>query len=217
MKLAEARDEPGVTRSINWYKCSRLPIDVIDLPGYGFAKGADYGNLLVDFVCTRKALRMLYVLVDARCGLRPRDWEWLQLLGDSGPEKVFVLTKSDLVTPKDLAKVATIVLQDLECVPRSSKRLLIVSSRNGTGMHDLRYQLASRAIIWEKKAKQNAERIEREQELKSKGSKPKESKDELELHQVMSSVPDPSAVSLREVLRKVELFCSLVKASFPAP
>jgi len=163
MKLAEARDDPGVTRSINWYKCSRLPVDVIDLPGYGFAKGADYGSLLVDFVTTRKALRLLYVLIDARCGLRPRDWEWLQLLGDSGPEKCFVLTKSDLVTPKDLAKVATIVLQDLESVPRSSKRLLIISARNGTGMHDLRVHMASRAIAWERQANKNAKRIEQEE------------------------------------------------------
>eukprot|EP00439_Symbiodinium_sp_Y106_P033469 s5329_g4.t1 len=31
-------DDPGVTRSIDWYKCSRLPLDVIDLPGYGYAK-----------------------------------------------------------------------------------------------------------------------------------------------------------------------------------
>jgi len=177
MKLAEAKDDPGVTRSINWYKCSRLPIDVIDLPGYGFAKGADYGNLLLDFVTTRKALRALYVLIDARCGLRPRDWEWLQLLGDAGPEKFFVLTKSDLVTPKDLAKVATIVLQDLQCVPRTSQRLLILSARNGTGMHDLRYHMAARAIAWEKQAQKNAERLEK----KKKKKKARKPKDDIEL------------------------------------
>ena len=34
-KLAPAKDDPGVTRSIDWYKCSRLPVDVIDMPGYG--------------------------------------------------------------------------------------------------------------------------------------------------------------------------------------
>lgn len=164
MKLAEAADDPGVTRSINWYKCSRLPIDVIDLPGYGFAKGSDFGGLLTDFVCTRKALRTLYVLLDARCGLRPRDWEWLQLLGDGGPEKVFILTKTDLVIPKDLAKVATIVLEDLECVPRSCKRLLLVSARNGTGMHDLRCHMAGRAVAWAKQAQRRAERLAQEAE-----------------------------------------------------
>lgn len=164
MKLAEARDDPGVTRSIDWYKCSRLPIDIIDLPGYGFAKGADFGNLLADFVASRRALRTLYVLVDARSGLRPRDWEWLQLLGNDGPEKVFVLTKCDLVIPWDLAKVATIVLEDIQCIPRTSQRLLMVSARNGTGLHDLRYSIAVRAIAWAKKAERIAERLAQDEE-----------------------------------------------------
>jgi len=158
MKLAEARDEAGVTRSMDWYKCSRLPIDIIDLPGYGLAKGADFGGLVADFVGGRKALRTIYVLVDARCGLRLGDWNWLDMLGDQGPEKVFILTKCDLVVPKTLGKMATAVLQDIRCVPRASDRLLMVSSRCGHGMHELRYELCARAVHWAEKAKKHTER-----------------------------------------------------------
>ena len=50
------QDDPGVTRSIDWYKCSRLPIDVIDLPGYGYAKGSHYGSIVADFVVKRKVM-----------------------------------------------------------------------------------------------------------------------------------------------------------------
>mmetsp|Transcript_36922 Transcript_36922/g.117483 ORF Transcript_36922/g.117483 Transcript_36922/m.117483 type:complete len:541 (-) Transcript_36922:149-1771(-) len=163
MQLAEARHDPGVTRSIDWYKCSRLPIDIIDLPGYGFAKGADYGNLLADFVATRKALRAIYILLDARTGLRPRDWEWLQVMGDMGPERIFVLTKTDLVIPKILAKTAKIVLEDIRCVPRTRQRLIMVSARLGNGMHDLRYHIATRAVAWAQQAQERAERIAREE------------------------------------------------------
>lgn len=163
MKLAEARDEPGVTRSIGWFKCSRLPIDILDLPGYGFAKGADFGSLLTDFVGDRKALRALYVLVDARTGLKPSDWQWLQLLGPSGPEKIFVLTKTDLVIPWNLAKVATMVLEDIQSVPKASQRLIMVSARQGNGMHDLRQDLARRAMVWAKQAQRRAERLAKEE------------------------------------------------------
>jgi len=148
MKLAEARDEMGVTRSISWYKCSKLPIDILDLPGYGAAKGSDFGNIIVDFVSTRKALRVVYILIDARSGLKPIDWQFLQTLGDEGPEKVFVLTKADLRVPWSLGKMCTATLQDIQCVPKASKRLIVVSARNGNGLHDLRQDLARRSMEW---------------------------------------------------------------------
>jgi len=146
-QLAPAKDDPGVTRSIDWYKCSRLPLDVIDLPGYGYAKGAEFGPLVADFVQTRKSLRLLYCLVDARTGIRPTDWRFYASLGNRGPEKVFILTKCDMVVPKMLAKVATLVLEDIQSIPRSSQRLIMVSARQGQGLHDLRCHLCSRAVM----------------------------------------------------------------------
>lgn len=151
--LAEAHDENGVTRSINWYTSSRIPIDIIDLPGYGMAGGADFGELVASFIATRKALRTLYVLVDARSGLTPWDWRWLDSLGDMGPQKVFVMTKTDLVEPRSLAKVMTAVLEDMRSIPRTSDRIVGVSARMGKGLHDLRYDLCGRAVRWAAKAK----------------------------------------------------------------
>ncbi|CAJ1328392.1 unnamed protein product [Effrenium voratum] len=156
-KLAPAKDDPGVTRSIDWYKPSRLPVDVIDLPGYGYAKGAQYGPLVTDFVLQRKSLRLLYCLVDARTGIRPSDWNFYAQLGDKGPEKVFVLTKCDMVVPKMLAKVATLVLEDIQSIPRSSQRLIMASARLGQGMHDLRCHLCSRAVTMMRQVKRRQE------------------------------------------------------------
>lgn len=155
-KLAEARDEPGVTRNINWYKCSRLPADVVDLPGFGFARGADFGPTLADFVATRRSLQALYFLLDARYGLRPSDWKWLRWLGRDGPEKIFILTKCDLVLPKDLTKVATVVLKDLKKVPKASQRLIMVSAREGQGMHDLRMEMCARGVDLANRARRRA-------------------------------------------------------------
>ena len=71
-------------------------MDVIDLPGYGYAKGAQYGPLVAHFVAQRKSLRLLYCLVDARTGIRPSDWNFYASLGDNGPEKAgYTLTLRD--------------------------------------------------------------------------------------------------------------------------
>lgn len=158
-KLADAEDREGVTRFINWYTCSRLPVDILDLPGYGPAAGADFGGLLTDFVCTRRALRALYVLIDARCGLKPSDWNFLSMLGNEGPDKIFVMTKCDMVDPWNLAKVATMVLEDIEGLPNCGQRLLMVSAKNGAGMHELRHDISGRAIAWAKRARMRAERV----------------------------------------------------------
>mmetsp|Transcript_58753 Transcript_58753/g.140008 ORF Transcript_58753/g.140008 Transcript_58753/m.140008 type:complete len:493 (+) Transcript_58753:63-1541(+) len=152
MKLAPAADEPGVTRSIDWYKPSKLPIDIVDLPGYGSAKGADFGHLVAEFVRTRKALRCVYVLIESRRGIRPPDWEWLSMMGSQGPEKVFVITKCDLTPPKILARAATLMLRDLEGMPNISSRMILVSAKKGNGMHDLRTDMCKRAIGWAKEA-----------------------------------------------------------------
>lgn len=158
-KLAPAKDDPGVTRSIDWYKCSRLPVDVIDLPGYGYAKGSEYGAMVADFITQRKSLRLLYCLVDARTGIRPSDWKFYASLGEKGPEKVFILTKCDMVIPKTLGKVATLVLEDIKGVPRSSQRLIMVSARMGQGMHDLRSHLCAKAVSMLREVKKRQEKL----------------------------------------------------------
>eukprot|EP00439_Symbiodinium_sp_Y106_P035908 s1497_g4.t1 len=52
-----------------------------------------------------------------------------------------------MVVPKMLAKVATLVLEDIQSIPRSSQRLIMVSARQGQGLHDLRCHLCSRAVM----------------------------------------------------------------------
>ena len=90
MKLAKAGPIAGCTRTIDWYKALKLPLEIIDLPGYGFTAGADFGEAVADFILQRKALRCCYVLVDARRGLVSPD---LQLKdGDGVGEERGLLT-----------------------------------------------------------------------------------------------------------------------------
>ena len=81
---AEVADRPGVTRTINFYSCSQY-LHLIDLPGYGFAFAKEeekqqWVGMLKKFVCERKTLKRVFVLIDARHGLKMLDLDFLQFL-----------------------------------------------------------------------------------------------------------------------------------------
>lgn len=149
-RIAEYADDGGSTRCFNWFRLGKGGVDVIDSPNYSSVKGAHFGALLKEFIATRKALRCVYICIDAQWGLQPEDWYFLSLLGTEGPKLVFVLTKADLKVPRRLAKVSTLVLQDIARLPNASKRLLITSAKDGRGMHEFRYDIARRSLLYAK-------------------------------------------------------------------
>eukprot|EP00445_Apocalathium_hangoei_P009832 CAMPEP_0203870656 /NCGR_PEP_ID=MMETSP0359-20131031/18346_1 /ASSEMBLY_ACC=CAM_ASM_000338 /TAXON_ID=268821 /ORGANISM="Scrippsiella Hangoei, Strain SHTV-5" /LENGTH=572 /DNA_ID=CAMNT_0050789325 /DNA_START=6 /DNA_END=1724 /DNA_ORIENTATION=- len=170
--LVPCGQEMGTTRDIRWYKPSKLPLDFIDLPGFGEAAGgSNFGGPLIEFICSRKSLRALYVLVDPRYGLRDADWDFLQFLGNRGPERIFVLTKCDMMRPKWLSKSATCVLMDIQQLPKTSPRLLMVSSKSGQGMHEVRMDLAARALRLQKKLEAKQKEMEKMEKIEKKMEK----------------------------------------------
>eukprot|EP00434_Breviolum_minutum_P014441 symbB.v1.2.012732.t1/scaffold878.1/size155624/3 len=64
-----------------------------------------------------------------------------------------------MVIPKTLGKVATLVLEDIKGVPRSSQRLIMVSARMGQGMHDLRSHLCAKAVSMLREVKKRQEKL----------------------------------------------------------
>ncbi|KAG0043988.1 hypothetical protein BGZ83_010789 [Gryganskiella cystojenkinii] len=141
---ARVSSKPGLTRQLNFYKCSDKFV-VVDMPGYGFAfaKDADKANwkeLIEDYIGTRKSLKRIYVMIDARHGLKAADKEFLSMLDSKSKKFQVVLTKCDLVSPPDLARVYMVTQEELKKTYRHSiaERLLMVSSYTGAGMNTLR-------------------------------------------------------------------------------
>ncbi|KAF9917000.1 hypothetical protein BX616_002217 [Lobosporangium transversale] len=141
---ARVSSKPGLTRQLNFYRCGEKFV-VVDMPGYGFAfaKEEDKNNwkeLIEEYLSSRKTLRRIYVMIDARHGLKVADKEFLSMLDSKSKKFQVVLTKCDLVNPPDLARCYMLVQEELKKTYRHaiSERLLMISSYTGAGMNNLR-------------------------------------------------------------------------------
>ncbi|KAF9930469.1 hypothetical protein FBU30_000439 [Linnemannia zychae] len=142
---ARVSNKPGLTRQLNFYRCGDKFV-VVDMPGYGFAFAkeedkAAWKELIENYIGTRKSLKRIYLMIDARHGLKVADKEFLTAMGAISSKKFqVVLTKCDLVTPPDLARTYMVVQEELRKSFRNTipGRILMVSSYTGAGMNTLR-------------------------------------------------------------------------------
>ncbi|KAG0202715.1 hypothetical protein BGX33_009527 [Mortierella sp. NVP41] len=142
---ARVSSKPGLTRQLNFYRCGDKFV-VVDMPGYGFAFAkeedkAAWKELIEDYLGTRKSLKRIYVMIDARHGLKVADKEFLTMMGSTSSKKFqVVLTKCDLISPPDLARTYMVVQEELKKSFRNAMtdRILMVSSYTGAGMNTLR-------------------------------------------------------------------------------
>ena len=115
---ARADDRPGVTRAVHVYEL--LPkLRIVDLPGYGFAFGKEasrtrWNDILLTFLATRARLSRVFVLVDARHGLKANDRDFLAFLESSVACRYqLVFTKCDLVPLEHLARRMDLLTSEL--------------------------------------------------------------------------------------------------------
>jgi GTP-binding protein len=120
---------------------------VVDMPGYGYAaapkaKIAAWTSLIRTYLRGRANLARVYVLVDARHGLKPADAEVLDLLDEAAVSYEIVLTKADAVKRDALAATADKVAAAVRKRPAAYPDVLATSARNGAGMPELRAAVA---------------------------------------------------------------------------
>lgn len=98
-KLARTSKTPGRTQLINFFALDEAR-RLVDLPGYGFAKvppqvKLQWQGLIESYLSTRRCLKGVVVLMDARRPLTPLDWQMLRWCQAAGRPAVVVLTKAD--------------------------------------------------------------------------------------------------------------------------
>ena len=143
--LARASNEPGRTREINFFNLDDR-LRLVDLPGYGFARVSrsladKFQDLGRAYLRGRPNLKRVYVLIDARHGLKDVDKEALDALDVAAVSYQIVLTKSDKLKP---AEVETVVARTIEAIrkrPASFPRVLATSSEKGLGIPTLRAEV----------------------------------------------------------------------------
>jgi GTP-binding protein len=148
--LARASTEPGRTREVNLFLLDGR-VRLVDLPGYGFAKAsrsvaARFQNLGRAYLRGRPNLKRVYLLIDARHGLKAVDGEALDALDLAAVSYQIVLTKADKLRAR--AELEVRVAETLKAVakrPAAFPRVLATSAEKGAGIPELRAEVAAAA------------------------------------------------------------------------
>jgi GTP-binding protein len=140
--LARSSSEPGRTREVNFFLLDGR-IRLVDLPGYGFAKAGKgetkrFQNLGRDYLRGRPNLRRVFLLIDARHGLKPPDAEAMTALDLAAVSYEIVLTKSDKLKPAEAEATRARSEAQVSRRPAAFPRALAVSSVTAAGMPELR-------------------------------------------------------------------------------
>ena len=145
--LARASNEPGRTREVNLFLLDGK-LRLIDLPGYGFARASKseaskFQNLGRSYLRGRPNLKRVYLLIDARHGLKSVDTEALDALDTAAVSYHIVLTKADKLRSKaEAEKVAAETLKAVSKRPAAFPRVALTSSETGGGLPELRAEIA---------------------------------------------------------------------------
>ncbi len=144
--LARTSHTPGRTQELIFFSGGGR-LTLVDMPGYGFAQAPkdkikSWTALIDDFLRGRASLARVYVLIDARHGLKDVDTEVLSSLDEAAVSYQVVLTKADQVKPPALARLAAATEAALAERPAAFPHVLATSARSGAGIPELRAAIA---------------------------------------------------------------------------
>jgi GTP-binding protein len=144
--LARTSHTPGRTQELIFFSAGGR-LTLVDMPGYGYAQAPKakvkaWTGLIHQFLKGRANLARVYVLVDARHGLKDVDESVLRTLDEAAVSYEIVLTKADQVKDPDLAARIASTAAALKRHPAAFPDVLTTSSRTGAGISDLRGAIA---------------------------------------------------------------------------
>ena len=144
--LARTSRTPGRTQQLVFF-AGAADLVLVDMPGYGYAAAAKskikaWTDLIDAFLAGRANLARVYVLIDARHGLKDTDDQILKALDAAAVTYQLVLTKSDAVGDAELAEHLEATRAALARHPAAFPDVLATSSRTGAGLPELRAAVA---------------------------------------------------------------------------
>lgn len=147
--LARISSNPGATQQLNFFALSER-LMLVDMPGYGFAKAAKskigaWSELIERYLRGRPTLVRVLVLIDARHGVKPNDDETMSALDKLAVPYQLILTKADTMKQAALAEIVASVQASIAKHVGAFPRLHVTSAEKGTGIADLRAELAGLA------------------------------------------------------------------------
>ena len=145
--LARTSNTPGRTQLLNYFLTDDAALYLVDMPGYGFARAPKaaveaWTHLVKAYLRGRPSLARVFLLIDARHGIKPVDLEIMALLDEAAVSYQAVLTKADKINAYALAEVAAATSAVLARRPAAFPGLVATSSEKGSGIPELRAMIA---------------------------------------------------------------------------
>ena len=145
-KLAHTSNTPGRTQALNYYTLGST-LRLVDMPGYGYAqapkeKVASWTELILDFLRGRPNLRRVFLLIDARHGLKPNDLDVLDLLDAAAVSYQVVFTKADKIKQGARETLVSETSKALRPRPAAFPEIIMTSAEKGEGIDELRSLIA---------------------------------------------------------------------------
>ncbi|MGD9846024.1 MAG: ribosome biogenesis GTP-binding protein YihA/YsxC [Variibacter sp.] len=140
--LARTSHTPGRTQELIYFSAGD-EITLVDMPGYGYAeapkaKVEEWTDLIHAYLQGRANLARVYVLIDARHGLKDADRPVLDNLDKVAVSYAVVLTKADQLSAAALSARIDDVAAGLKRRPAAFPEIIATSSRSGAGIPELR-------------------------------------------------------------------------------
>lgn len=140
-KIAHVSHTPGRTQQLNFFEVGPH-FWLVDMPGYGYAKvsksmKASWDILIKDYLVGRPNLRVVFLLIDSRHGLKDSDKAMMKMLDQSAVAYRIILTKSDEPKASDLKSVKESVEAAIKKNPAAFPTALPVSSWERKGIDEI--------------------------------------------------------------------------------
>jgi GTP-binding protein len=144
--LARTSHTPGRTQEIVFFQ-GPDNLRLADMPGYGYAEAPKakvkaWTEMIHAYLQGRANLARVYVLIDARHGIKEADKPALDLLRTAAVSHQIVLTKCDQLSAIELAARIADVAQAVAKSAAAFPDVLATSSRDGAGIPELRAAIA---------------------------------------------------------------------------
>jgi GTP-binding protein len=144
--LARISRAPGRTQELIFF-AGPSRVTLVDMPGYGYAaagkaKVKAWTALIHEYLRGRGNLARVYVLIDARHGLKDTDENVLGLLDRAAVNYQLVLTKADQIRSAEQATLIAATEMAIARRPAAYPQCLLTSARTGAGIAELRAVIA---------------------------------------------------------------------------
>ncbi|MFP3920738.1 MAG: ribosome biogenesis GTP-binding protein YihA/YsxC [Dichotomicrobium sp.] len=145
--LARTSNTPGRTRELNYFRAGDA-LHIVDMPGYGYAKAPKaqvkgWNELIHAYLRGRPQLKRVFLLIDARHGIKNTDAGVLEAMDEAAVSYQVVLTKIDKIGPEQLERVREATAARLAKHPAAHPEIIATSAEKRIGIDELRAEITA--------------------------------------------------------------------------